>query len=314
MKNDIDKKYDIAVSYASEDNEIVEEFVKKAEESKIGVYYDKNEKASLLGRDLNEVTEEIYGESARFCLIFISKNYINKKWPNDEFDCAVKRELRTKEKCIIPIRLDNAKWTGSLESKKNTAYFDLTKESIVDFVNYMSEKMKNAEEERVEEAVAEEEPSLPTSHGKKGVKVLSLLAICAVAVLLYLFSAGTSALPDYINMDKNYITDLRANVMWQRSKAGYMNLSDARKYRDKINGKKSSAFRNWRLPHKNELLALRKIVKKYPGYFPDENPWYWSGDEKGLMFAWAVKLGDDSDPDYINKDEANAVLLVRSLE
>lgn len=67
-------EYDVAISYAGEDREIIEKYVKILTSSGLTVFYDKNKsiEVELWGNNLYDVLDEIYRLRARYCVIFIS--------------------------------------------------------------------------------------------------------------------------------------------------------------------------------------------------------------------------------------------------
>ena len=68
-------KYDIALSFAGENREIVEKIAKKLAENNIQVFYDEFEKSKLWGKRLSTHFQKTYGENTCFVLVFVSKEY-----------------------------------------------------------------------------------------------------------------------------------------------------------------------------------------------------------------------------------------------
>lgn len=73
-----EKRYDIAVSYASEQRSYVERFVKKLRDLKLSVYYDRDAQASMVGNILDQELHKIYISESNRCILFLSNDYINK--------------------------------------------------------------------------------------------------------------------------------------------------------------------------------------------------------------------------------------------
>lgn len=72
------KKYNIAVSYASEQRSYVERFVKRLQSLKLQVYYDRNEQAHMVGKILDQELHKIYIQQSEHCVLFLSDAYIEK--------------------------------------------------------------------------------------------------------------------------------------------------------------------------------------------------------------------------------------------
>ena len=72
------KRYDIAVSYASEQRAYVERFVKRLEAHKLSVYYDRNAQAKMVGKILDQELHKIYIQESACCVLFLSEAYVTK--------------------------------------------------------------------------------------------------------------------------------------------------------------------------------------------------------------------------------------------
>ena len=73
-----EKKYNVAVSYASEQRSYVERFVKRLHSLKLQVYYDRDEQAQMVGKILDQELHKIYIQQSRHCVLFLSNEYIKK--------------------------------------------------------------------------------------------------------------------------------------------------------------------------------------------------------------------------------------------
>ena len=63
---------DIAVSFAGEDREIVQQYCDILSSNRLNVFYDKYEQIGLWGANLYDKLDEVYSTKALFCVIFIS--------------------------------------------------------------------------------------------------------------------------------------------------------------------------------------------------------------------------------------------------
>ncbi len=152
----MDYKYDIALSFAGEDRDYVEQVAKFLSANDVRVFYDKFEEADLWGKDLGIHFEFVYSRSAKYCIPFISTNYDKKIWTNYEIRNAISRAIDTKEDYILPARFDDTK----IEGLRNTiAFIDLrnyTPEQFAQLILKKLEKESNAPLiQKVQDKVAE---------------------------------------------------------------------------------------------------------------------------------------------------------------
>lgn len=69
------QKYDVAVSYASEQRPYVERFVARLQSQKMRVYYDRNAQAKMVGKILDQELHRIYLQESNCCILFLSNAY-----------------------------------------------------------------------------------------------------------------------------------------------------------------------------------------------------------------------------------------------
>ena len=72
------QKYDVAVSYASEQRPYVERFVARLQSQKMRVYYDRNAQAKMVGKILDQELHRIYLQESNCCILFLSNAYVEK--------------------------------------------------------------------------------------------------------------------------------------------------------------------------------------------------------------------------------------------
>ena len=81
---DTELDYDVALSFAGEDREYVDEVASYLKNQGVLVFYDQYEKADLWGKNLYDHLAEIYSARSKYVVMFISKHYVEKVWPNHE--------------------------------------------------------------------------------------------------------------------------------------------------------------------------------------------------------------------------------------
>ena len=130
-------EYDIAISFANEERNIAYNLANQLH-SKYGfkVFYDDYEQAKLLGTDLERYLIDVFKSKARYCIILISKNYIESRWTNLEWKSALDRISDEPElDYILPIRIDNTELNGLLSTVKFIHYQDISNEALAELVN-----------------------------------------------------------------------------------------------------------------------------------------------------------------------------------
>jgi len=132
--------YDVAVSYASEDTEIVEKYCAILKSRNLRVFYDKYEQVNLWGKDLYDKLDEIYRKKALYCVIFISKHYAAKVWTNHERKSAQARALQENREYILPVRLDDTEIPGI---SPTVCYVNLRETSIEKLAQMTIEKVNS---------------------------------------------------------------------------------------------------------------------------------------------------------------------------
>ncbi len=130
--------FDFAFSFAGEEREYVEAVANELKRRGIKVFYDRDEEIELWGKDLPERFHHIYSEAAKYCVIFVSKQYVDKDWPRLERRGAIERAIREREEYILPARFDNTKLPGV---PSTLGYIDLSSLSPFQFAEKLTDKL-----------------------------------------------------------------------------------------------------------------------------------------------------------------------------
>ena len=136
------KEFDIALSFAGEDREVVDVLAALLRERGVRVFYDKYEQAQLWGKDLYQHLSHVYKDAAQFCVVLISKNYAQKLWTKHELRQAQARAFSEGMEYILPLRLDNTPVPGILPTQ---GYVDLQRTPIQHVVNLILQKLSFGE-------------------------------------------------------------------------------------------------------------------------------------------------------------------------
>lgn len=106
LVKEVDKQYDIVLSYASEDRQYVQQVASYLEAHSVEFFYDQNEAATLWGKNLTEHFQKVFNRLGRYCVMFISKHYAEKVWTTHERRSALGRQLEERKEYILPARFD----------------------------------------------------------------------------------------------------------------------------------------------------------------------------------------------------------------
>ena len=141
-KNSRTKKFafDVAFSFAGEQRSYVKDTVRALKNKKVSVFYDEDETVNLWGKDLYQYLSDLYQNKARFCVVFLSKQYADKKWTNHELKSAQARAFQESREYILPARFDNTTIPGLLPT---IGYINLQNKTPEDFAKLIEQKIAN---------------------------------------------------------------------------------------------------------------------------------------------------------------------------
>ena len=106
------REYDVALSFAGEDREYVEQVAEHLVGLDVKVFYDQYETAELWGEDLAVHLGNVYSRDSHFVVMFASRHYAEKAWPNHERQHALARNLKGQTGRILPVRIDDSEIPG----------------------------------------------------------------------------------------------------------------------------------------------------------------------------------------------------------
>lgn len=133
--------FEVVFSFAGENRKYVREVAKYLRKNKIAVFYDENEQVNLWGKDLVEHFEVLYRRSGKYCVIFISEEYVKKMWTTHERRAALSRALEKGEEYILPARFDQTEVPGILPT---VGYVPLLGQTPAKFGKIILEKLRTS--------------------------------------------------------------------------------------------------------------------------------------------------------------------------
>ena len=135
------QKYDVVLSFAGEDRQHAKELADLLEAGGYSCFYDENELANLWGKNLYDYLSSIYKDRARYCVMFLSKYYERKLWPNHERQHAQARAFQENREYILPVRLDDTEIPGI---PPTVGYLDLRSMTIEEVYEALVMKLSDA--------------------------------------------------------------------------------------------------------------------------------------------------------------------------
>lgn len=130
--------FDIAVSFADEDREYVENVVAALTASGVSVFYDRDHTAEMWGEDLIEYFDQVYRERSRYVIMFVSTHYANKMWTRLERRSALSRGLEQAHAYVLPVRLDDTQLPGL---RPSVGYLDARQSGADGIVGMVHKKL-----------------------------------------------------------------------------------------------------------------------------------------------------------------------------
>lgn len=131
-------KFDIALSFAGEQREFVDQVANLLNKKGISTFYDKFEEANLWGKNLYDYLSDVYMNQARYTIMFISEDYSRKLWTNHERQSMQARAFQENSEYVLPAKFDDTEIPGVLST---TGYISLKGKTPEDFVSIIEKKL-----------------------------------------------------------------------------------------------------------------------------------------------------------------------------
>ena len=102
----MNRQYQVALSFASEQRDYVEQVAGQLKSRSIDVFYDRFKQVDLWGKSGTEVFHSIFGNQSDYVVMFISQAYVEKAWPTHERRSALSRMVQEQREFVLPVRFD----------------------------------------------------------------------------------------------------------------------------------------------------------------------------------------------------------------
>ena len=102
-------EYDLATSFAGPERKLASQLSKIISEAGFKVFYDNSYTEDIIGKNGPEVLDEVFRKTSRFCVIFVSHEYGQRRWPKFEAESAKARALQEgRNDYIVPIVVEDS--------------------------------------------------------------------------------------------------------------------------------------------------------------------------------------------------------------
>lgn len=143
MADDQKFEFDVAVTFAGENRDYVNEIVESIK-GDVKVFYDEDYEHEAWGEDGVEYFTNVYMNRARYAIMFISQFYAEKMWTNVERRAALARAANQHSAYILPIRLDDTELVGLLPT---VIYLDARRLGIEGLIKAIKSKISGTKPE-----------------------------------------------------------------------------------------------------------------------------------------------------------------------
>jgi hypothetical protein len=136
----IPEAFDVAISFAGREREFAERLANQVRDAGFEVFYDGYYPAQLWGKNLPEFFDKIYRRSARFCVMFVSREYRERMWTTHERRSANARAVEERGgEYILPIKVDDTEIEGL---PPTVGYLSLDQYGVEGIANLLVEKLR----------------------------------------------------------------------------------------------------------------------------------------------------------------------------
>ena len=131
-------QWDVALSFASEQRDYVEQVAKALKALGVRCFYDADEQIELWGKYLAEELPAIYSDRAAAAVVFVSAEYAARDWTRLERRAALNRAVRERQEYVLPARFDDTPLPGLLS---DMVAVDLRGRTPEQFAGKVAEKL-----------------------------------------------------------------------------------------------------------------------------------------------------------------------------
>lgn len=140
----MDERYNVAFSLAHEQHTYVDDVFEclKQLAPDINVFYyrDEGQKVQMWGRNMFEYLQAVYRDQSDHVIIFVSADYVEKRWTLHEWRSVQEAILARPEEYLLPARFDDSQLAGL---PSTIHYIDLSQENPEQFAEKIVSKIRS---------------------------------------------------------------------------------------------------------------------------------------------------------------------------
>lgn len=158
------KSYDIALSFATENQELVEKVYHYLKAEGVSVFFAPAQECqtAISGENQREVFYNIFGLEAEYVALFVSEYYIVKPVPMEEANIAIAKHNGDGK--VVPIYLDEASLPLELLDPHETNYF--RSNNPVAIASHLAEKIKKSKGLQIKSGESEKRNTMNVRNNK----------------------------------------------------------------------------------------------------------------------------------------------------
>lgn len=142
----MDKLFDIAISFATENEELAETVYHYLKAEGLSVFYAPAPdcQSILSGENQREIFYRIFGMESRYVVLLVSEFYVNKTLPMEEARIAFSKH--ESDSSVIPIYIDGTPLPKKLLDAKKQNYF--SSDNAAEIAAHVASKVGNVKENK----------------------------------------------------------------------------------------------------------------------------------------------------------------------
>jgi len=150
-------KYDLAISFAGEDRELASTFADHLDAAGYSIFYDEYHQAALWGKDLSLTLKQAYTYDARYCLVLLSRAYVEKPWAEFERKNAISRFIHQRGEYVLCLKVEDVELPGFPDG---IAYLSLDRYRVEGVYKLLLSKLGPPDHDREANSLSESDRSV----------------------------------------------------------------------------------------------------------------------------------------------------------
>lgn len=138
----MDKLFDVAISFATENKELADTIYRYLRAEELAVFYAPAPECQsiLSGKNQHEIFYRIFGLDSRYVVLLVSRFYVVKQVPMEEARIAFSKHRE--DASVIPVYLDGTELPGELLDPQKENYFP--SDNAAEIASHIASKFNNS--------------------------------------------------------------------------------------------------------------------------------------------------------------------------